>query len=73
MSNLSSRVEKLEHGAGLNVCPCQTPKLIEHVTVNADTDAVIADGPHSCERCGRPLPITQIVAVRPRMRGFERF
>jgi hypothetical protein len=58
--NLRIKVEQLERRAGLKNCPCQTPRLIEYA--EADRGSVEGGG---CELCGRPLPITEIVAVRP--------
>ncbi len=57
--NLINRVERLESEAGLNGCPCRILRQIEYVTTD---DAPTGDG---CARCGRPLPITRIEAVRP--------
>jgi hypothetical protein len=64
---LTTRVERLEDGAGMRVCPCHTPKLITHVEIDeADIDRTAALNKGGCELCGSPLPISQIVTVIPR-------
>jgi hypothetical protein len=60
MSNLQSRIEKIERRS--DGCPCQTPRRIEFVEAEIDRTEPIRGG---CASCGRPLPITEIVAVRP--------
>lgn len=64
---LTTRVARLEDGAGMRVCPCRTPKLITHVEIDgADIDRTAALNKGGCELCGSPLPISQIVTVIPR-------
>lgn len=58
---LTGRVERLERATGAGLCPCHQPRLIEIVEETDEPE----DGGGPCERCGRPLPVSLIVAVRP--------
>lgn len=60
---IARRIERLERRAGLDDCPCRAPRVIELAEAEADDGARADVG--GCESCRRPLPIRQIVAVRP--------
>ena len=60
---LTNRVEKLERGAGLGLCPCREARQIEIVHEDGRvTEGRGERGP--CRLCGEPLPIWRIVIVR---------
>jgi C4-type Zn-finger protein len=60
-----SRLRKLEQHAAHAPCPVCAPRQIEIIERDA-SEIESNEGGNTCPQCGGQLPITQIVAVRPK-------